>query len=103
MSEALRKKFRRLWGDTEDVSQRGHHASLQPGPALRLVPVELLVEPVPVALQGVRWETWGTTHTKGASSPHTALGSPTLPRAHTLWNPQIRETMCDPRMGSSSD
>lgn len=34
---------------------RSCHPQLLPGP----VPVKLLVELVPVTLQGVRWETWG--------------------------------------------
>lgn len=61
----------------------------------QLVPVELLMEPVPVALQGVRWETWGGTGLVNfvlltapwPSRPH----SPSLP-PHCL-SLQIGETV----------
>lgn len=59
MSEARRKKFLRLQWNRET----GHRGAISPlsnhalFPHLRLVPVKLFVEPVPVALQGVRWET----------------------------------------------
>lgn len=69
-----------------------------PQPCL-LVPVKLLMEPVPVALQGVCWETWGgiglmtfisghhsvATETSHSSLPSAACSSP----FYKL--PQIRE------------
>ena len=36
----------------------------------RPVPVKLFVEPVPVTLQGVRWETWGQQGWRGFLSAH---------------------------------
>jgi hypothetical protein len=62
MSEALRKKFLRLQvgrGGGDITGEPQGFFVAQPQPCPRLVPVKLLVEPVPVALQGVCWETWG--------------------------------------------
>lgn len=60
MSAALRKKFLRLWGQEQDVTGApGPWSRAPPGSPAPPVPVKLLVEPVPVALQGVRRETWG--------------------------------------------
>lgn len=57
-------------------SGRGHRASPPPASTLSLsqaVPVKLLMEPVPVALQGVCRETW-RVHKCNRTSLHTAQG-----------------------------
>jgi hypothetical protein len=59
MSEARRKKFLRLQVARGDRSQGSHQPSCPPCYSIVpwLVPVKLLVEPIPVALQGVCRET----------------------------------------------